>query len=165
MSDKLFHNSKTSLSEESKLYLPTVKEFYPHLDDLLTDRIAKYCALYSKGTDKASIRQAINDFEEVFDTELTSQYSTSIIEYLLVYPLLKYLYIIDYWIPFPTSEYGGVLCVISETESEVAEVIRNEDSIPQKEGYENLMLKNIQEAEKLPLSGDFESGIISAFIT
>tara|TARA_B100000131_G_scaffold133108_1_gene129741 strand:+ start:69 stop:290 length:222 start_codon:yes stop_codon:yes gene_type:complete len=72
MEDKLFHNTKTSLREESKQYLPTVKEFYPHLDDLLTDRIAKYCAVYSKGTDKASIRQAINDFEEVFDTELTS---------------------------------------------------------------------------------------------
>ena len=72
MSDKLVHNTKTSLREESKQYLPTVKEFYPHLDDLLTDRIAKYCAVYSKGTDKASIRQAINDFEEVFDTELTS---------------------------------------------------------------------------------------------
>ena len=72
MSDKLFHNTKTSFSEESKQYLPTVKEFYPHFDDMLTDRIAKYCAVYSKGTDKASIRQAINDFEEVFDTELTS---------------------------------------------------------------------------------------------
>ena len=78
---------------------------------------------------------------------------------------MKFLYIIDYWIPIPISEYGGVLCVISESDSEVAAVIRNEDSIPQKEGYENLMLKNIQEAEKLPLSGDFESGIISAFIT
>ena len=85
MSDKLFHNTKTSLSEESKQYLPTVKEFYPHLDDLLTDRIAKYCAVYSKGTDKASIRQAINDFEEVFDTELTSTQSSIIIEYLYVY--------------------------------------------------------------------------------
>ena len=72
MEDKLFHNTKTSLREESKQYLPTVREFYPHLDDMLTDRIAKYCAVYSKGTDKASIRQAINDFEEVFDTELTS---------------------------------------------------------------------------------------------
>ena len=72
MEDKLFHKTKTSLREESKQYLPTVREFYPHLDDLLTDRIAKYCAVYSKGTDKASIRQAINDFEEVFDHELTS---------------------------------------------------------------------------------------------
>jgi len=53
------------------VFLPVVKEFYPHLDDMLTDRIAKYCAVYSKGTDKASIRQAINDFEEVFDQELT----------------------------------------------------------------------------------------------
>ena len=70
--EKLTHYTKTSLREESKVYLPTVKEFYPNLDDMLTDRIAKYCAVYSKGTDKASIRQAINDFEEVFDTELTS---------------------------------------------------------------------------------------------
>jgi len=96
---------------------------------------------------------------------LTSSLLQSIIEYLYFYFLLKYLYIIDYWIPFPTSEYGGVLCVISETESEVATLIRNEDSIPQKEGYENLMLKNIHDAEKLPLSGEFESGIISAFLT
>ena len=55
MSDKLVHNTKTSLSEESKQYLPTVKEFYPHLDDMLTDRIAKYCAVYSP---KEQIRQA-----------------------------------------------------------------------------------------------------------
>ena len=70
MSDKLVHKTKRSLEEESKVFLPVVKEFYPHLDDMLTDRIAKYCVIYSKGTDKASIRQAINDFEEVFDTEL-----------------------------------------------------------------------------------------------
>ena len=69
--EKLTHYTKTSLREESKLYLPTVREFYPHLDGMLTERIAKYCAIYSKGTDKASIRQAINDFEEVFDQELT----------------------------------------------------------------------------------------------
>ena len=71
MNEKLVHNTKTSLREEAKAFLPTVKGFYPHLDDMLTDRIAKYCAIYSKGTDKASIRQAINDFEEVFDQELT----------------------------------------------------------------------------------------------
>ena len=71
MNKKLVHNTKTSLREEAKEYLPTVKEFYPHLDDLLLDRISKYCAVYSKGKDKASIRQAINDFEEAFDEELT----------------------------------------------------------------------------------------------
>ena len=70
--DKLVHKTKTSLREDAKEYLPTVKEFYPHLDNMLLDRISKYCVVYSKGKDKASIRQAINDFEEVFDTELTS---------------------------------------------------------------------------------------------
>ena len=70
---KLVHNTKTSLIEEAKEFLPTVKEFYPHLDDLLLDRISKYCVVYSKGKDKASIRQAINDFEEAFDEELTNE--------------------------------------------------------------------------------------------
>ena len=70
-SDIREETDETVLREEEKLYLPTIREFYPHLDGMLTERIAKYCAIYSKGTDKASIRQAINDFEEVFDQELT----------------------------------------------------------------------------------------------
>ena len=70
-SDIREETEETALREEEKLYLPTIREFYPNLDGMLTDRIAKYCAIYSKGTDKASIRQAINDFEEVFDQELT----------------------------------------------------------------------------------------------
>ena len=78
MNEKLVHRTKTSLREEAKEFLPTVKEFYPHLDDMLTDRIAKYCAIYSKGTDKASIRQAINDFEEVFDQELHNDNGTQL---------------------------------------------------------------------------------------
>ena len=71
MNEKLVHRTKNSLREEAKEFLPTVKEYYQHLADMLSDRIAKYCAIYSKGTDKASIRQAINDFEQVFDQELT----------------------------------------------------------------------------------------------
>ena len=55
MNEKLVHRTKTSLREEAKAFLPTVKEFYPHLDDMLTDRIAKYCAIYSKGTDTENI--------------------------------------------------------------------------------------------------------------
>ena len=57
------------------------------------------------------------------------------------------------------------MCVISESDSEVAAVIKADDEIPYKIEYENQMLNNIYSAEKLPLSGDFESGIINAFIT
>ena len=56
------------MREDGKTLSTNNREFYPNLDGML---IAKYCAIYSKGTDKASIRQAINDFEEVFDQELT----------------------------------------------------------------------------------------------
>ena len=70
----LVFNSKTSLREEAKQFLPTVREFYPDLDDKLIDRIAKYCVVYfawnEAKLDKAGIRQAINDFEEIFDIEL-----------------------------------------------------------------------------------------------
>ena len=70
--NKLAHNTKTSLREEAKELIPIIKEFYPNLEDDLMDRISKYCVVYSKGKDKASIRQAINNWEEVFDTELQS---------------------------------------------------------------------------------------------
>tara|TARA_B100001989_G_scaffold22978_1_gene13905 strand:- start:294 stop:530 length:237 start_codon:yes stop_codon:yes gene_type:complete len=70
----LVFNTKTSLKEEAKRFLPTVREFYPNLDEKLIDRIAKYCVVYFSWNEarlnKASIRQAINDFEEVFDIEL-----------------------------------------------------------------------------------------------
>ena len=70
----LVFNTKTSLREEAKQFLPIVREFYPDLDDKLIDRIAKYCVVYFSWNEtklnKAGIRQAINDFEEVFDQEL-----------------------------------------------------------------------------------------------
>ena len=37
MNEKLVHRTKTSLREEAKAFLPTVKEFYPHLDDMFYD--------------------------------------------------------------------------------------------------------------------------------
>ena len=44
--------------------------------------------------------------------------------------MVKYLYIIDYWVPFPTSEYGGVISLIAETDSEAYDLIINEEQFP-----------------------------------
>ena len=70
----LVYNTKRSLREDAKQFLPIVREFYPNLDEKLIDRIAKYCVVYfnwnESKLDKAGIRQAINDFEEIFDIEL-----------------------------------------------------------------------------------------------
>ena len=35
----------------------------------------------------------------------------------------------DYWVPFPSSEYGGVLTIIAENDEEVYNLICSEDGI------------------------------------
>ena len=77
--------------------------------------------------------------------------------------LMKNLYIVDYWVPFPQSEYGGIINVIAETDSEVFDLLSAEDSF--NESYIDRIMPNIVKAQKLPLSEDYESGIIEAFVT
>ena len=76
---------------------------------------------------------------------------------------MKYVYIIDYWITFPSSEYGGIVICIGETDSEVFELLSNEDSFP--ESNTNAMMESIKDATKLALKDEYESGIINAFTT
>tara|TARA_B100001250_G_scaffold395922_1_gene401351 strand:+ start:325 stop:558 length:234 start_codon:yes stop_codon:yes gene_type:complete len=75
----------------------------------------------------------------------------------------KTLYIVDYWIPFPQSEYGGVVNVIAEDDSEAFELLANEEQF--NEDYVDLIMPNVIKATKLNLSDEYESGIIDAFIT
>ena len=76
---------------------------------------------------------------------------------------MKNLYIIDYWVPFPQSEYGGIINVIAETDSEVFDLLSVEDSF--NESYIDRITPNVLKAQKLPLSEEYESGIIEAFVT
>ena len=76
---------------------------------------------------------------------------------------MKQLYIVDYWIPFPQSEYGGVVNVIAEDDSEAFELLANEEQF--NEDYVDLIMPNVIKATKLKLSDDYQSGIIDAFIT
>ena len=39
----------------------------------------------------------------------------------------KYLYIVDHYIPFPRSEYGGIWNVIAESDDECFDIIAEED--------------------------------------
>ena len=76
---------------------------------------------------------------------------------------MKYLYIIDYWIPFPQSEYGGVVNVIADDDSEAFELLANEEQF--NEDFVDLIMPCVIKATKLNLSDEYESGIIDAFIT
>ena len=76
---------------------------------------------------------------------------------------MKYLYIIDYWVPFPQSEYGGVISVIATDDSEAFELLANEEGF--NTDYVDLIMPNVIKAQKLQLAEDYESNIIDAFIT
>ena len=76
---------------------------------------------------------------------------------------MKSLYIVDYWVPFPSSEYGGVVSLIAENDTEAFELLAEEDGFDEK--YQNLIMPNVVKAQKFALVDEYESGIIDAFTT
>jgi hypothetical protein len=76
---------------------------------------------------------------------------------------MKSLYIVDYWVPFPSSEYGGVVSLIAENDTEAFELLSEEDGFDEK--YQNLIMPNVVKAQKFALVDEYESGIIDAFTT
>ncbi len=77
--------------------------------------------------------------------------------------MTKSLYIVDYWVPFPQSEYGGIVNIIAEDDSEAFELLASEDGF--NEDYVDRIMPNVIKATKLPLQDEYESGIIEAFTT
>jgi succinate dehydrogenase flavin-adding protein (antitoxin of CptAB toxin-antitoxin module) len=76
---------------------------------------------------------------------------------------MKYLYIIDYWAPFPSSEYGGLINLIAETDNEAFELLSNESQFDDE--YNDRIMQSVVKAQKFKLQDDYESGIIEAFTT
>tara|TARA_B100000614_G_C14549347_1_gene493357 strand:- start:696 stop:905 length:210 start_codon:yes stop_codon:yes gene_type:complete len=64
------HSQKGDLHDKSLEYYPKIKKAYPNLDHDTMDRVAKYCVVYAKDTTMKSIRQAMNEWQSVFDTDL-----------------------------------------------------------------------------------------------
>mgnify|MGYP003648268860 CR=1 FL=1 len=76
----------------------------------------------------------------------------------------KYLYIVEHFQPFPSSEYGGIWNVIAKDDNECFNLIVNEDNNQYSEHY-NKLYANIIKAEKFALADDYESSVIEAFLT
>ena len=76
---------------------------------------------------------------------------------------MKSLYIVDYWVPFPSSEYGGVVSLIAENDTEAFELLSAEEGFDEK--YQDRIMPNVVKAQKFALVDDYESGIIDAFTT
>ena len=76
---------------------------------------------------------------------------------------MKYIYLVDYWVPFPSSEYGGMISVIAEDDQECFDLLVN---FPQfDDSYEDRIMPNIVKAPKFSLAENEESRIIDVFLT
>ena len=77
---------------------------------------------------------------------------------------MKYLYIVDYWVPFPSSEYGGVLSVIAENDNECYDLL-----LDWRDDYESehdiRIMDRIVNSDKFALVNDEESRIVNTFTT
>ena len=77
---------------------------------------------------------------------------------------MKYLYLVEHFLPFPISEYSGIWNVIAKDENECFDLIVAEDSNQYPEHY-NKLRENVIKAQRFSLVDEYESSVIEAFIT
>lgn len=76
----------------------------------------------------------------------------------------KFLYIVEHFVPFPQSEYGGIWNVIAKDDDECFDLISDRDNEFNVQYYANLR-QNIQNANTFALAEEVESGIVEEFLT
>lgn len=77
---------------------------------------------------------------------------------------MKNLYLVDYWVPFPSSEYGGMVAVIAEDDNECHDVLLNwRDDLESQ--YDTKIISQVKRAPKFPLLQEEESRVVESFTT
>jgi hypothetical protein len=77
------------------------------------------------------------------------------------------LYIVDHWMPFPQSEYGGVQCVIAYNDVECERILAESvdeyyrKSIP---NHRERIANEIKKAKRFPVDA-IDVGIVYEFLT
>lgn len=77
---------------------------------------------------------------------------------------MKNLYLVDFWVPFPSSEYGGVISVIAENDNECHDILlewRDEYN----SDHDHRIMERVVNAHKFVLAEDEESRIVDSFTT
>ena len=72
------------------------------------------------------------------------------------------IYIGKYWVPFPTSEYGGTWSVIAENEAQCVELLKGgayEDE------YDYLIVEAVSTSKRFGLTGDPAPMVVDTFYT
>ena len=76
----------------------------------------------------------------------------------------KFMYVVDHFIPFPASEYGGIWNVIAESDNECFDLItQDDDGLNQQ--YYNRLRENVMKAPTYAIAESIESCIVEQFTT
>ena len=77
---------------------------------------------------------------------------------------MKYLYLIDFWVPFPTSEYSGLIAVIGTDDNEVHDILLQwrDDYL---DNYDGLIMQAVVDATRFGLVDEETSRVVEAFTT
>jgi hypothetical protein len=76
----------------------------------------------------------------------------------------KFIYLVNHFVPFPSSEYGGVWSVIAENDDECFDLISEADDGFNELYYVNLR-NNVDKAPRFSLADDVESEVVNRFLT
>jgi hypothetical protein len=77
---------------------------------------------------------------------------------------MKFLFVVDHFVPFPTSEYGGLWVVRASDDEECFDLIVSEDREAFPEFYGKLR-ENIEKCPKYALIDDAPSEVVESFLT
>tara|TARA_Y100000389_G_C17312094_1_gene438521 strand:+ start:643 stop:882 length:240 start_codon:yes stop_codon:yes gene_type:complete len=76
----------------------------------------------------------------------------------------KYFYIINHYVPFPSSEYGGLWNVVAESDDECFDLIAENDN-GYNQAYYPILRENIMKCQCFELNGNHKSSIVEQFTT
>ena len=77
----------------------------------------------------------------------------------------KLFYIVDHYVPFPSSEYGGIWNVIAEDDDECFDLITNADDGDFNHQFYAHLRENILNSRTYALAENLESKIVEEFTT
>ena len=79
--------------------------------------------------------------------------------------MTKFFYIVDHYVPFPSSEYGGVWGVIAADDEVCFDLITDADDGDFNSQYYANLRENILHSRTYALAEDLDSKIVEEFIT
>ncbi len=77
----------------------------------------------------------------------------------------KFLYVVDHYVPFPSSEYGGIWNVIAQDDDECFDLITAQDVEGFNQQYYSNLRENILKSRAFELTQSVDSGVVEEFTT